>query len=150
MAISGFNFITLGCGGNSSALDPKHTYDLDEKIKYNLGSGTVGETYCGGHGGCGYGCELGSEIVLDSRPGGCPLPVTGVAGSAGATGGGGGAPMGMPIWIDGLDTYLGAGGNGSSGNGGNATLNGAGGGGGGLSSSGGNGSAGIIFVLPIG
>ena len=79
-----------------------------------------------------------------------------VGGTHGTTNeGGGGGPMCMPYSMDGIETYLGNGGNGGSVSAlpTNGSLYGAGGGGSGYDGTvqtGGNGSAGIIFVSPIG
>lgn len=85
-----------------------------------------------------------------------PAVVAGVPGDGGTAGagnggGGGGAPMGFPFYIKPSSLGNGGAGGNHSANGANATTYGAGGGGGGENNTtGGNGSAGIIFVLPVG
>ena len=107
-----------------------------------------GQVYAGGIGGKASTVDGGSGYV-----GRALTPVFGVAGSGGGLGyGGGGGPLSLFFGFDGVESYLGNGGNGAaiSSNGTNATVYGAGGGGGGyLGTTGGNGSAGVIFVQTL-
>jgi hypothetical protein len=140
----------FGIGGNTGAIHVRGWSSggfIDQ-----FGAGNTGNEYCGGHGGHGSHQSIG---VATQNDGGTRLPVSGTAGSGyGQTnvnyGGGGGAPMSLPFYIDGVDAYLGSGGSATAAAGTAATLYGGGGGGGTIANSGGAGSAGIIFVLPIG
>ena len=128
-----------------------------------------GGEYPGGIGGDGYfNSEIdqfgSSQIYYKSTAenGGARGQCTGVAGVAnvdiaggpGILAGGGGGPLSLCFGFDGIEDYLGNGGDGGintigSYNGANATTYGAGGGGGCGLGSGGNGSAGVIFVQTL-
>lgn len=136
---------TIGIGGNQFAMgNQSWRADSDD-----------GMNYYGGFGGNGADASGGTGYVAVKGNGYSPVKGDGGAVGSSDMHGGGGAPMILPFWIDGVDAYLGDGGaGGTTGHGSNATTYGAGGGGArgndGSYWYGGNGSAGIIFVLPIG
>lgn len=159
---AGGAFNTIGTDGSSTTFDGLVSAGGTGGLVAALGGGndpagagsggaSSMRAYCGGSGGRGTGVA-----TSHARTGYSLLPCSGTPGTSSTVldVGGGGAPMALPYWIDGVEAYLGAGGNGGAAStvGSNATLNGAGGGGGGKggASTGGAGSAGIIFVLPIG